>query len=96
MTTTPNTTDSAAITVPPFPDAVPIWRRTRELDAGYVRDYCEIDAEVAARCTCTVCGHVGLGYRGWRRPEKTGPHFWISSSYRAFTVCPICTHSEEF
>lgn len=44
-----------------------------------------IDARVCAEGKCNKCGHVGLEYRPY-----TG------NGYRAFAVCPVCHHAEEF
>lgn len=58
----------------------------QSIDADYKPYSNTIDRQVAAECTCTACGHVGLSYRGWRRQD----------SYRAFAICPSCGHTEEF
>lgn len=50
------------------------------------RDTADIDAGVAAECSCSACGRNGLEYR----PYMQG------SSYRAFAVCPTCGNASEF
>ena len=79
------------------PTITPLNDHLRGLD-GY-RDagrFCAIDAEVAAECTCTACGHVGLGYRAFIRPGYHNGYRFVARSYRAFAICGACSHAEEF
>jgi hypothetical protein len=70
----------------------PLSDHLRTLDARY-RNYENADDRVvASACTCSACGHHGLGYRGFMRPAQANER----RSYRAFVVCGDCGHAEEF
>ncbi len=66
------------------------------IDEGYspglpgwgVIDGAGIDAGICAESECSECGHVGLGYCSFVKPEER--------SYRAVSVCPECGNEEEF
>jgi len=47
-----------------------------------------IDADVCGKVACASCGHQGLNYAPYFRPEPR--------SYRALAVCPRCGHTVEF
>jgi hypothetical protein len=49
----------------------------------------EIDRQVCAGGSCERCGHAGLLYRPFHKPEGRG-------QYRAFAVCPGCGDWSEF
>lgn len=69
----------------------PLAEHLRTLDERY-RPYQDAnDAAAAAGCTCTVCRHGGLEYRGYVR-QALGTQ---RRSYRAFAVCPECGHTDE-
>ena len=78
------------------PQDLPYALRSGELDTYQqtlphrcLVDGASIDSKVCARARCRICGHTGLEYRPYVRPE---PDY----SYRAFCVCPHCGASEEF
>ncbi len=64
----------------------------RTLDERYRDHHDAIDAGMAAESICDFCGHVGLEYRGFRKPARATE----CSSYRAFVICSQCGNSEEF
>lgn len=53
-----------------------------------LHDMPDMDAGVAAEARCEGCGHVGLGYRPFFKPDPR--------SYVAVAVCPRCAWAEEF
>ena len=88
----------------PTPPATPAAKRVTPLHAlaptgteGYRpeppplaswRGGTNIDADVCGKVACESCGHQGLDYAPYFRPEPR--------SYRAFAVCPRCGHTIEF
>ena len=52
------------------------------------------DADACAASTCPNCGSLGLRYSPWCLWDD--PHDEHPASYRAFAVCPVCRHVEEF
>jgi len=49
----------------------------------------DVVAEVMATTGCAACPQVGLGWRDFTSIED--PRSW-----RSYSVCPACGHSEEF
>lgn len=47
-----------------------------------------IDSQVCLESKCSKCGHSGMEYHPYSKPEVY--------SYRAFAVCPDCGDWEEF
>ncbi len=67
------------------------------VEEGYTHGYIsawgasDIDRGICAASTCEHCGHRGMEYHAFSRPEEGR-----RSSYRAVAACHQCQYAVEF